>query len=246
MEASCANMDCRYADAVRSSEETKNSFDTSWLDAGGYLGNYVQYVYMTPLFTQIRFGKWHDILNAPAIPESRLFANLIWHYGRGLAFARKHQFNEAQLELKAIQDSMHSSRLQESPPAFNAANAPTAVAEKILQGIIAEEQKQYPEAISLLQEAVNKEDGLLYTEPRDWPHPARQYLGNTLLKSGKYAEAEKVYKEDLKISPNNAWSLVGLTEALSKQNKKKEAKQIKQEASKALSGSDTPTVASVF
>lgn len=246
MEAACANMDCRYADAIKSSEDTKNSFDSVLVNEPGYFGYYLQYAYMTPFFTRIRFGKWDEILNIPAIPDSLVYANIVWHYGRGLAFARRRQFNEADTELKAIQGRMLSPQLQESPPAFNPGIASVAVAEKILQGVIAEEKKEYSEAAARLQEAVDKEAGMLYNEPRDWPHPARQYLGHALLKAGKYAEAEKVYKEDLKVNPNNAWSLVGLTEALSRQNKNKEAKQTRQEATKALAGSDTQIAASVF
>jgi tetratricopeptide (TPR) repeat protein len=83
-----------------------------------------------------------------------------------------------------------------------------------------------------------------YNEPRDWVHPARQYLGNVLLKAKKYAEAEKVYKEDLKINPNNGWSLTGLVTALSKQRKSKTAFQLQRNT--ALTHSDVQIMNSVF
>jgi tetratricopeptide (TPR) repeat protein len=44
--------------------------------------------------------------------------------------------------------------------------------------------------------------------------PARHYLGNTLLKAKQYDEAAKVYNEDLRVNPNNAWALTGLHKAL--------------------------------
>lgn len=246
MQAACDNMDCRYADAVKSSEEAKNSFDSSWLDAGGYFGMYSQYVYMTPFFTKIRFGKWDDILLAAAIPDSHVYANIIWHYGRGLAYARKHQFDNANMELNKMQDSISSPLLHESPPAFNPGIAAVNVATKILQGVIAEEKNDLAQAILLLEEAVDKEGGMLYNEPRDWTHPARQYLGRVLLKAKQYSEAEKAYRRDLEINPNNAWSLTGLAEALSAQGKKQETTKVQQQVKKALAKSDVKITASVF
>lgn len=246
MQAACASMDCRYADALQSSIETKNGFDSTWLDAGGYFGVYSQYLYMTPYFAKIRFGKWEDILNEPAIDDSRIYANILWHYGRGLAYARRRQSNNARMELKKMLDSISSPQLQESPAAFNPVISSTRIAEKILQGVIAEEENQFAQSIRLLKEAVNKEDGMLYNEPRDWPHPARQYLGNVLLKTKQYAEAEKTYKADLKINPNNAWSLTGLKKALSKQGKNTEASKVQLQANKALEQNDMQITSSVF
>lgn len=246
MAATCANMDCRYADALKLSDQTKTSFDSTWLDAGGYLGVYIQYVYMTPYLTKMRFGKWDDILNTPAIPASRVYANAIWYYGRGLAFARKHKFEEAETALKLMKDSLQVAQLKESPPAFNPGIISLQVAEKILEGVIAEEKNKPADAVIILKEAVDRETGMLYNEPRDWPHPARQYLGNALLKAKRYSDAENIYREDLKINPNNAWSLTGLKQALIAQGKTKEAMKTQELANQALSRSDAHIISSVF
>jgi tetratricopeptide (TPR) repeat protein len=77
-------------------------------------------------------------------------------------------------------------------------------------------------------------------------HPARQYLGSVLLKAKKYADAERVYKEDLVINPHNGWSLTGLTIALQKQNKKEEAAKVKAEAATAFARADIKITDSVF
>lgn len=246
MQASCANMAGDYTTALKISEDAKNSFDSSWLDAGGYLGMYSQYVYMTPFFTLIRFGKWDEILKTPSTNNSRAYANIIWHYGRGLAYARKHQLEAAKVELLHIHDSMPSALLHESPSAFNAGIAAVQVAEKILEGVIAEESGQYPLAIRLLEEAVDKETAMLYNEPKDWPHPARQYLGHALLKVKQYVVAENVYREDLTVNPNNVWSLTGLADALQQQKKEKEAKKVRQKAKAAFTESGVKITGSVF
>ena len=120
------------------------------------------------------------------------------------------------------------------------------MAEKILEGVIAEEKNQFTLCATLLKDAVDKEDAMLYNEPKDWLLPARQYLGHALLKAEQYKEAEKVYKEDLAINPNNAWSLTGLSKALVKQGKKKESMLVQQQVKKAMARTDVKITNSVF
>ena len=87
---------------------------------------------------------------------------------------------------------------------------------------------------------------MIYDEPKDWVHPARQYLGTVLIKAGKYAEAEKAFREDLKANPNNGWSYTGLAIALAKQGKKSDAASAETLAKKAFERSDTKITAAVF
>ena len=68
------------------------------------------------------------------------------------------------------------------------------------------------------------EDSLLYTEPKAWMLPARQYLGSFYLKMKQYKKAEKVYRDDLVWNPGNGWSLLGLHQSLVAQRKKQELK----------------------
>lgn len=67
------------------------------------------------------------------------------------------------------------------------------------------------------------EDGLRYDEPPDWMEPVRHTLGAVLLRAGRHAEAEAVYREDLARYPENGWSLFGLGRALHLQDKHDEA-----------------------
>src|SRR4029453_12957346 len=85
------------------------------------------------------------------------------------------------------------------------------------------------EGLAALREAVKKEDALRYAEPPDWIHPVRHALGATLLKAGKSAEAETVYREDLKRWPTNGWSLYGLARSLETQGKDKEAAEVRKQ-----------------
>jgi cytochrome c-type biogenesis protein CcmH/NrfG len=40
-----------------------------------------------------------------------------------------------------------------------------------------------------------------------------------MMKQQRFAEAEQIYRDDLKRVPENGWSLLGLAESLRKQNK---------------------------
>lgn len=73
--------------------------------------------------------------------------------------------------------------------------------------------------MKLLEAAVSDGDKLPYAEPPDWYYPPRQTLGARLAGLKKWAQAEAVYREDLKRNPNNGWSLTGLRACLKAQKK---------------------------
>ena len=63
------------------------------------------------------------------------------------------------------------------------------------------------------------EDGIPYDEPPGWHAPVRQTLGAVLLEAGRPADAERVYREELRRNPGNGWSLFGLAQSLRAQGK---------------------------
>ena len=79
------------------------------------------------------------------------------------------------------------------------------------------------EALARLNEAVSVEDRLGHAEPPDLFEPVRHVLGAVLIDPGRYAQAEPVYREDLRRHPENGWSLYGLSRSLKKQGKTAEA-----------------------
>ena len=100
-------------------------------------------------------------------PSSHVYANLLWHYARGLAFARKHDFSNANKELEALQSDLKQEQLKAPAPNFanpgiNGAN----VAEKILMGVIAEEQNNISQSINFLKAAVALEDAIFITNQK--------------------------------------------------------------------------------
>jgi tetratricopeptide (TPR) repeat protein len=115
-------------------------------------------------------------------------------------------------------------------------------------------------AASNLRSALQLEDAMLYFEPPVWPLPVRPLLGAVLLRAGQaaagvpelkdreslFAEAEQVYREDLKRFPENGWSLFGLHAALEAQEKTQEAAQVQQRFRRAWEKADIQLTASAF
>ena len=102
---------------------------------------------------------------------------------------------------------------------------------------IAEAKGDTAAAIKGFTAAVALEDKLGYNEPPDWLNPERERLGAVLLKAGRYADAEKVFRADLAKNIGNPRSLYGLYRALEGQ-KKAAAAEAKASFDKAWAGAD--------
>lgn len=209
MKINCAQMAGNYNIAAGASKELQQQIPGFYLQIPGALGNYVQYLHRTDIFTLIRFGKWKEILNDP-VADTLPFTSVLQHFARGMAFANTNRITEAAKELAIMQNKMSEPSLKEPLTPFNAVYDAALVGENILAGTIAANNKDLNKSITIFKQAVIVEDKLIYNEPRDWLLPARQYLGAALVKAGKYKEGVDVFIKDLQINPNNGWSLTGL------------------------------------
>ena len=245
MKMNCAQMAGNYQISIAAAKSLQQKIPAFYLQIPGALGNYVQYIHQSPLFTMVRFGKWNDILNE-TVNESLSFTPVLQHFARGLAFAKTNQVTAAINELDLMKVKMANPSLKEPLTPFNAVYDASLVAQSILEGVIAGQQKDYKNAITHFQQAVEKEDKLIYNEPRDWLLPARQYLGNALLEAGKYQQAIEVFNKDLFINPNNGWSLTGAAKAYKALNKKASVAAAHKQLKTAWLNKDVPIEAAVF
>jgi tetratricopeptide (TPR) repeat protein len=189
------------------------------------------------ILSLVRFSRWADVLKEPAPPRDFHYANAMWHYARGLAYAETSHPDSAKAEatkLTALTDSVP----EQAVVGQNSARAILAIAGKHLAGIMAAKAGNTEEAVKLLREGVALEDELIYDEPPDWQLPLRQPLGAVLLTAERPADAEKAYREDLKRFPRNGWSLYGLTQSLKAQGKTAEATTVEEQFRKTWQKAD--------
>ncbi len=185
---------------------------------GGIVSTNLQYLAMMPEFVLVRMGKWQAILDQP-LPDSRwVYASLISHFARGIAYIRMSNPTAARACLDSLRQELKDPILQQRFRPFNEPVKPATVAEGILEGEILFAENKTAAAITAFQHAIDSEDGLSYREPKDWALPARHFAGACLLKLGKAAEAERLYREDLAQNPGNGWALLGLAHALKAQH----------------------------
>jgi predicted Zn-dependent protease len=93
---------------------------------------------------------------------------------------------------------------------------------------------------------VAAEDLLAYDEPPTWYYPVRETLGAALLADGKPAEAERVFRDDLKYNPKNGRSLFGLWKAIEAQGRTADASRAGADFRRVWAVADTPLTLSVF
>ena len=220
MQAACSMNRNDYASALKDAIECRNSFDTSFLSMDAPMGDFIQYVYMTPELTMINFEKWDDIIQQPDVATGFHYAALIQHFAKGMAYANTGEIKKARGSLTILESFLVEKDLSVVLTPFNAPVTPANIAKYILMGTIAEKENNIDAAINYFTSAVATEDSLVYNEPRDWLVPARHYLGNALLNAKKYNEAEKVFRDDMKVQPNNYFSVMGLQSTILKQKQK--------------------------
>ncbi len=198
-----------------------------------------------PMEVMVRFGKWDDILAEPEnYPDYMPFTRAFHHAARAIAFAAKGDPENARKE-QAIFVERVPAIPKETALGNNMAEAIIALAQRMVEGEILVAENKFDEGLSELRAALALEDALKYDEPPGWMVPLRHSIGANLIKAGRFAEAEEVYREDLKRLPGNGWSLYGLSESLAAQ-KKPEAAAAKARFEKAWARADLKISSSCF
>lgn len=246
MQANNAMMGGRYALAEKSAADLLNNIKPDYMQLPGALGNLVQYISMTPTLLRVKFGKWDKLLADPKPAENLIYARLIWHFGRGMAYAGRSKFDQAYEELGIMQSLMRDSSLYIPYTPFSPAIDGAAIAENILIGTLLRNKGKMEEAVAAFELAVTTEENMTYDEPRDWLISPSPYLGNCLLKMGKPEEAIKAFEKDQHNNRENGWSLYGLMQCYAAQANKSEQAKLLARYKKAFSLADISLKAAVY
>lgn len=238
-----AEMDGRYEIAIAAARRLVKAVDA--VNAARQIGQSELFVF-TPVVTYVRFGKWDDVLAEPLPPPELTLDTAVAHYARAFAYANKGSQAAARRErdlLAGLQAAPGLAKLQaQTVPA----PAMAALALLLVDGEIARTKGDLATAIRLFQQASAHERALPYTEPPYWHQPVSHLLGAALLEAQRYADAEAVYRDSLKVYRRDGWTLRGLTLALERQGKRREAEKAKADQRAAWQLADVVLTSSRF
>ena len=231
--AFAAAMEGRYAEAKRAADTMEKRL-LPHADMMPMLESFL----WTPIWVDLRFSKWQEILTRPEPATNRKVPHLMWRYSRTLAYLGKREMAKAEAE-NALYANEASSLPKENPIGqMNANDAMLAVMNEVVAAKMDSAKGNAEAAIKRWRAAAEAQDKLNYTEPPDWYYPVRESLGATLLTSGKAKEAEEVFREDLRRNPRNPRSLFGLKESLAAQHLDNDAAWVQREFEKAWKSAD--------
>jgi len=196
-----------------------------------------------PTLVLMRFGHWDEILKSPA-PDAALHAvTFFWHLARGCAFASKHRLKEAADEQAAMEEAF--SRLPDGRAFgtfFNNWSTLDALALDTLSARMAAARGDPDAAIGHWRHAVAIQDQMNPDDVPDWYYPIRESLGAALVRNQQPAEAEPVFREDLKRNPRNPRSLFGLYCALEAEGKTYDAELVRAAFEAGWKGKERPRI----
>jgi tetratricopeptide (TPR) repeat protein len=190
------------------------------------------------LSMMLRFGRWKDVLE---FQISEPYPNV--YSARAFALAATGNVAAAEEEEKKYLAACKCGLDPVIPEGAEQWDADgkrvSAINVRRLAAKIASAKGNNDRALEHLQKAVIIQDEIAYNEPPRSIEPARINLGGLLLRMGRFAEAEKTFREDLVWNRGNGRSLFGLMKALEGQNKSAQARQVEREFRKAWQYADT-------
>ncbi|MBM3975993.1 MAG: hypothetical protein FJ299_03255 [Planctomycetes bacterium] len=204
------------------------------------------------LHVSVRFGRWEDVLRAPAFEDMFPIANALRAYARGVALVALGRLDDARAEQRELE--AWAARV---PPARQVGNSKSSdvigIARSMLAGELAiragqlaGDAKLREQGLASLRSAVVIEDGLQYDEPPDWLMPVRHALGAALMEDRRWSEAADVFRADLVRNPENGWALFGLARALRESGDAAGAASAQQRYAAAWRDADVKLMSSCF
>jgi tetratricopeptide (TPR) repeat protein len=246
----------RYNDALRAADKICGLLTKDVLSVKGRpkFAMSLEGYYATRMHVLVRFGRWHEIIEAPLPDDLDLYlvTTAMHHYAKGVAHAALKNFREAETERDRFYrsvDRIPADRRFFNNPAHNI----LAVGREMLEGELEYHKGNHQTAFEHLRESVRQDDDLQYIEPWAWMHPPRHALAALLSEQGHYDEAEQIYRDDLGMNsrvqrcaqhPDNVWALHGLVECLRMRGDTKELPKLREKLATLQLLADMPITSS--
>ena len=162
------------------------------------------------VLTLIRFGRFDEVLAVTNRPKPEIQGGF-WDFAQGYAHLKQGNADFAALYLARVKKAAETSK---AGFRVHAAKDLLSIVAGILEGEIQRTAGDISGAIASFERAARTQEALVYDEPEPLPFSAFHWLGAALLESGRFDDAEKAYRAELKDHPHNGWSLLGLQQAL--------------------------------
>lgn len=226
-------MEGRYEEAIKQAKLLVHQLDDGAIPSTQL---YRDIFGAVPYLIITRFGNWSQALQEPAPNPQLLFTTGSWLYMQGMANVNTGKMEQAEKILKEYRAWI--SKYQKDKDHYDSTLIQLLCLGCLeLEGQIAASNGNKMRQFYLLGEAARTEAGLtMHMTP--WYMPIRQSLGAALVKAELWEQAEVVFYQDLKINPENGWSLFGLMTVLKKQNKTDEWKVAKAKFDRAWKNAD--------
>ena len=223
----------RYEDATKAARQMATLVEPHL----AHMGPVMEWAAGLGILTDVRFHKWDAMLARPRPGETRPLTRAFDHYARALAYHQTGKTAEATREAAAFEATRAKMPAETMVGGFNAAGPVLEMVSHLLAGQLA---GTTDEAVAHLEKAVGAQDALNYDEPEPWPWSVRETLGAVLLRAGRNAEAERVFRADLEKNPGSGRTLFGLMKSLEAQTKTAEAALVNREFERAWKNATSP------
>jgi len=200
----------------------------------------------TVMLTNLRFGKWQDVLAEPRPDAKWKFTVAIWLYAQGFAAANLHDFERAERDRAELAELIDRKTFAEDDYRGDSHSRMAAIGLALLDGEIARLRGHMDLAIGNFERARVSELALPYGEPPSWHEPVSHLLGAALLEAHRAGDAEAVYRGSLNTVRADGWALYGLAEALAAQKKPTEASSVREQFRRAWTLADVKLSSSRF
>ena len=231
------------------------------VEASKYMANYVvdqelmytkdwatlSHFYSIPWFIMAKFEMWDEIFNETKPDPKLIYPTAIWEYSRALAMIANNDMSGAEKSLAYIEAAEKDTSIQDYT-IFDINTIPQiiTIAKNVVKAKMATKNNDFASAEKFYLKAIEYEDMLNYSEPPDWFFSVRHQYGALLLNQEKFAQAKKVYLEDLEVFPKNGWALKGLQVALVGLGEMEKAKKVETKFNVAWQWADTKLESSVI
>jgi tetratricopeptide (TPR) repeat protein len=225
------SMQGHRADTIQAAKEMSEAI----LPAADVMPEMADAFLAVALLTQVRVQAWDEVLKMAPPAEKFLGLTATWRYARAMALLARADRAGAARERDAFEIARKKIPAERPWGTLNTSGDVMALAAELMAARFATTPA---DALPHLEKAVGMQDALVYDEPPAWYYPVRESLGAALVRAGRGADAEKVFREGLKRSPRNGWMLFGLMESMKAQGKSEGMEELKRELDAAWAKAD--------